>query len=150
MSAMAITLMMIMMKMVVFILNCRDVDDDDDDGDDGDDDANEGADGVDGDPQEEYSRPTFTNGITLHAGERKRAVFKYPKRTRRTDVAVTVLYPTTSSPDNLRNKTGLVVRTATVNRIMSGHVVGTPFPLSHRAAGVRPSCKAQRIAPILR
>ncbi|GFO16238.1 hypothetical protein PoB_004274300 [Plakobranchus ocellatus] len=61
----------------------------------------------------------------------------------------TVLYPTTSKPDNLRNKTGLVVRTATVSRIMRGHVTATPFALSNRATEVRPGCNTQRIAPTL-
>ncbi|GFO03731.1 hypothetical protein PoB_003023600 [Plakobranchus ocellatus] len=37
-------------------------------------------------------------------------------------------------------------RTATVNRIMRGHVMAPPFPLSNRAADVRPGCKIQRIA----
>ncbi|GFO19745.1 hypothetical protein PoB_004625000 [Plakobranchus ocellatus] len=54
------------------------------------------------------------------------------------------------SPDNLRNKTGLVVRAATVSRIMRGHVMAAPFPLSDRASDVRPGCKTQRIAPTLR
>ncbi|GFN96224.1 hypothetical protein PoB_002273000 [Plakobranchus ocellatus] len=40
---------------------------------------------------------------------------------------LTLLYPTTSYPDNLRNSTGLVVRAATVSRIMRGHVMA---PLS--------------------
>ncbi|GFO18564.1 hypothetical protein PoB_004506900 [Plakobranchus ocellatus] len=52
--------------------------------------------------------------------------------------------------NNLRNKTGLVVRAATVSRIMRGHVMAPPFPLSNRAADVRPVCKTQRIAPTLR
>ncbi|GFO35503.1 hypothetical protein PoB_006200800 [Plakobranchus ocellatus] len=33
-----------------------------------------------------------------------------------------------SKPDNLRNKTGLVVRVATVSRIMRGHGMARPFP----------------------
>ncbi|GFO05459.1 hypothetical protein PoB_003196400 [Plakobranchus ocellatus] len=50
----------------------------------------------------------------------------------------------------LRNETGLVVRAGTVNRIMRGHVMAPPFPLSDRASDVRPGCKTQRIAPTLR
>ncbi|GFO19351.1 hypothetical protein PoB_004585600 [Plakobranchus ocellatus] len=49
-----------------------------------------------------------------------------------------------------RNKTGLVVRAATVSRILRGHVMAAPFPLSDRASDVRPGCKTQRIAPKLR
>ncbi|GFO39095.1 histone-lysine N-methyltransferase SETMAR [Plakobranchus ocellatus] len=60
------------------------------------------------------------------------------------------LYPTTSWPDNLCNKPGLVVRAATVSRIMRGHVMARPFPLSSRTTDVRPGCKPQRIAPTLR
>ncbi|GFO13752.1 hypothetical protein PoB_004025700 [Plakobranchus ocellatus] len=33
---------------------------------------------------------------------------------------------------------------------MRGHVTAPPFPLSDRAADVRPGCKTQRIAPTLR
>ncbi|GFO24766.1 hypothetical protein PoB_005127100 [Plakobranchus ocellatus] len=47
-------------------------------------------------------------------------------------------------------KNGLVVRAATVSRIMRGYVMALPFPLSNRATGVRPDCKTQRIAPTLR
>ncbi|GFN88524.1 hypothetical protein PoB_001503000 [Plakobranchus ocellatus] len=50
----------------------------------------------------------------------------------------------------MRNKTGLVVRTATVSRIMRGNVMALHFPLSDRASDVRPGCKTQRIAPTLR
>ncbi|GFN77167.1 hypothetical protein PoB_000367300 [Plakobranchus ocellatus] len=46
--------------------------------------------------------------------------------------------------------TGLVVRAATVTRIMRGHVMAVPFPLSDRASDVRPGCKTQRTAPTLR
>ncbi|GFO35079.1 hypothetical protein PoB_006158400 [Plakobranchus ocellatus] len=53
-------------------------------------------------------------------------------------------------PDNLRNKTGLVFLAATVSRIMRGHVMAAPFPLSDRATDVRPGCKTHRIAPTLR
>ncbi|GFN73743.1 hypothetical protein PoB_000024900 [Plakobranchus ocellatus] len=59
-------------------------------------------------------------------------------------------YPSTSQPDNLRNKTSLVFREATVSRIMSGHVMAPHIPLSNRVTDVRPSCKTQRIAPTLR
>ncbi|GFN82881.1 hypothetical protein PoB_000938700 [Plakobranchus ocellatus] len=38
---------------------------------------------------------------------------------------LTVLYPTTGWPDNLCNKTGLVVRAATV---MRGHIMAPLFP----------------------
>ncbi|GFO01468.1 hypothetical protein PoB_002797300 [Plakobranchus ocellatus] len=37
-----------------------------------------------------------------------------------------------------------------VSRIMRGHVMAAPFPLSDRASDVRPGCKTQRIAPTLR
>ncbi|GFO01389.1 hypothetical protein PoB_002789400 [Plakobranchus ocellatus] len=63
---------------------------------------------------------------------------------------LTVLYPTTSWPDNLRNKTGLVVRAATVSRIIGGHLMATPFPLSNNVADGRPGCKTQRITMTLR
>ncbi|GFO30778.1 hypothetical protein PoB_005728300 [Plakobranchus ocellatus] len=63
---------------------------------------------------------------------------------------LTVRYPPTSWPDNLRYKTGLVFRAATVSRIMRGHVMAAPFPLSNRATDVRPGCETQRIAPTLR
>ncbi|GFO03022.1 hypothetical protein PoB_002952700 [Plakobranchus ocellatus] len=43
--------------------------------------------------------------------------------------------------------TGLVIRAATVSRIMRGHVMATPFPLSNSATDVRPGWKTQRIAP---
>ncbi|GFO42055.1 hypothetical protein PoB_006856000 [Plakobranchus ocellatus] len=33
---------------------------------------------------------------------------------------------------------------------MRGHVTAPPFPLTDRAADVRPGCKTQRIAPTLR
>ncbi|GFN78599.1 hypothetical protein PoB_000510500 [Plakobranchus ocellatus] len=46
--------------------------------------------------------------------------------------------------------TGLVILAATVSRIMRGHVMAPPFPLSDRATDVRPGCKSQRIAPTLR
>ncbi|GFO15618.1 hypothetical protein PoB_004212300 [Plakobranchus ocellatus] len=59
--------------------------------------------------------------------------------------AVTMLYPT-SKLVNLRNKTGLVVRKATVNKILWG----TPFPLFNRATDVRSGCNTQRVAPTLR
>ncbi|GFO17290.1 hypothetical protein PoB_004379500 [Plakobranchus ocellatus] len=36
-----------------------------------------------------------------------------------------------------------------VSRIMRGHVMAAPFPLSDRASDVRPGCKTQRIAPTL-
>ncbi|GFN93992.1 hypothetical protein PoB_002049800 [Plakobranchus ocellatus] len=36
-----------------------------------------------------------------------------------------------------------------VSRIMRGHVMAAPFPLSDRATDVRPGCKTQRIAPTL-
>ncbi|GFO34078.1 hypothetical protein PoB_006058300 [Plakobranchus ocellatus] len=39
---------------------------------------------------------------------------------------------------------------ATVSRVMRGHVMAPPFPLSNRAADVTPGCKTQRIAPTLR
>ncbi|GFO49589.1 hypothetical protein PoB_007609400 [Plakobranchus ocellatus] len=39
---------------------------------------------------------------------------------------------------------------ATISRIMRGHVMAPPFPLSDRATDVRPGCKTQRIAPTLR
>ncbi|GFN80899.1 hypothetical protein PoB_000740500 [Plakobranchus ocellatus] len=61
-----------------------------------------------------------------------------------------VLYPPTSYPDNLRNKTGLVIRAAMVSRIIRGHVMAPPFPLSNRATDVRPGCKTLKIAPTLR
>ncbi|GFN97576.1 hypothetical protein PoB_002408200 [Plakobranchus ocellatus] len=70
--------------------------------------------------------------------------------TRKTDVAVTVLYPPTSELDNLRKKTGLVVRAATVSIIMRGNVMATPISLSDRGTDVRPGCKTQRIIPTLR
>ncbi|GFO15350.1 hypothetical protein PoB_004185500 [Plakobranchus ocellatus] len=41
-------------------------------------------------------------------------------------------------------------RAATVSRIMRGHVMTSPFPLSARATYVRPGCKTERIAPTLR
>ncbi|GFO49171.1 hypothetical protein PoB_007567600 [Plakobranchus ocellatus] len=47
-------------------------------------------------------------------------------------------------------KTGLVFRAATASRIMRGHIMASPFPLSDRATDVRPGCKTQRIAPTLR
>ncbi|GFO30779.1 hypothetical protein PoB_005728400 [Plakobranchus ocellatus] len=62
----------------------------------------------------------------------------------------TVRCPATSWPDNLRYKTGLVFRAATVSRIMRGHVMVPSFPLSNRATDVRPGCETQRIAPTLR
>ncbi|GFO47772.1 hypothetical protein PoB_007427700 [Plakobranchus ocellatus] len=43
-----------------------------------------------------------------------------------------------------------MVRAATVSRIMCGHVMEAPFPLSDRVSDVRPGCKTQRIAPTLR
>ncbi|GFO09524.1 hypothetical protein PoB_003602900 [Plakobranchus ocellatus] len=43
-----------------------------------------------------------------------------------------------------------MVRAATVSRIMRGHVMAAPFPLSNRATDIRPGCKTQRIAPSLR
>ncbi|GFN75962.1 hypothetical protein PoB_000246800 [Plakobranchus ocellatus] len=43
-----------------------------------------------------------------------------------------------------------MVRAATVSRIMRGHVMAAPFPLSDRTSDVRPGCKTQRIAPTLR
>ncbi|GFO08790.1 hypothetical protein PoB_003529500 [Plakobranchus ocellatus] len=43
-----------------------------------------------------------------------------------------------------------MVRTATVSRIMLGHVMAAPFPLSDRASDVRPGCKTRRIASTLR
>ncbi|GFO34698.1 hypothetical protein PoB_006120300 [Plakobranchus ocellatus] len=43
-----------------------------------------------------------------------------------------------------------MVRAATVSRIMRGHVMAAPFPLSVRASDVRPGCKTQRIAPTIR
>ncbi|GFO38509.1 hypothetical protein PoB_006501400 [Plakobranchus ocellatus] len=75
---------------------------------------------------------------------------KMPGKAPGTDVAVTVRYPPTSKPDNLRNKTSLVIRAATVRRIMRGHVMAPPFPLSNRATDARPGCKTQRIVPTLR
>ncbi|GFO39738.1 hypothetical protein PoB_006624300 [Plakobranchus ocellatus] len=56
----------------------------------------------------------------------------------------------TRAPDNLHNKTGLVVRAATVSRIMRDHLMAPHFPFSNKAADVRPGCKTQRIAPTLR
>ncbi|GFN80896.1 hypothetical protein PoB_000740200 [Plakobranchus ocellatus] len=41
-------------------------------------------------------------------------------------------------------------RAAAVSRIMRGHVLAPPFPLSNRATDVRPGCKTKRIAPTLR
>ncbi|GFO06688.1 hypothetical protein PoB_003319300 [Plakobranchus ocellatus] len=46
---------------------------------------------------------------------------------------LTVRYPPTSLPDNLRNTTGLLFRAATVSRIMRGHVMAPLFPLTSRA-----------------
>ncbi|GFO46983.1 hypothetical protein PoB_007348800 [Plakobranchus ocellatus] len=37
-----------------------------------------------------------------------------------------------------------------VSRIVRGHVMAPPFPLSNRASDVRPGCRIQRIAPTLR
>ncbi|GFN74043.1 vacuolar segregation protein pep7-like [Plakobranchus ocellatus] len=56
----------------------------------------------------------------------------------------------TSWPDNLRNKTGLMVRAAMVSRIMCGHVMASPFPLSNRATRQDQGGKTQRIANTLR
>ncbi|GFN88520.1 hypothetical protein PoB_001502600 [Plakobranchus ocellatus] len=60
---------------------------------------------------------------------------------------LTVLCSPTSKPYNMRNKTGLVLR----SRIMRGHVIAppTPFLLSDRGTDVRPGCKTQGIAPVL-
>ncbi|GFO24730.1 mytimacin-2 [Plakobranchus ocellatus] len=44
----------------------------------------------------------------------------------------------------------LVIRTAMVSRILRGHVMAPPFPLSNKATDVRPGCKTKRIAPTLR
>ncbi|GFO06942.1 hypothetical protein PoB_003344700 [Plakobranchus ocellatus] len=46
--------------------------------------------------------------------------------------------------------TRLVIRAATVSRIMHGDVMELIFPLSNRATDVRPGCKTQRIAHTLR
>ncbi|GFO39018.1 hypothetical protein PoB_006552300 [Plakobranchus ocellatus] len=58
-----------------------------------------------------------------------------------------LLYPTPSWPENLRNKTGLVVRAAMVSRIMRGRKMAPHFRLSNGATDVRPGCKTQRITP---
>ncbi|GFO18641.1 hypothetical protein PoB_004514600 [Plakobranchus ocellatus] len=58
-------------------------------------------------------------------------------------VAVTVLYPTTIKPDNLRNKIGLVVRAATAKRIMHGHLMASSFSLFNKG----PGCSTKRITP---
>ncbi|GFO04315.1 histone-lysine N-methyltransferase SETMAR [Plakobranchus ocellatus] len=47
-------------------------------------------------------------------------------------------------------RTGFLVRAATVSRIMRGHVMALPFPLSNRASDVRPGCKTHRTASTLR
>ncbi|GFO17024.1 hypothetical protein PoB_004352900 [Plakobranchus ocellatus] len=41
-----------------------------------------------------------------------------------------------------------MIRAATISRILRGHVMAPPFPLSNRATDVIPGCK--RIAPTLR
>ncbi|GFO25777.1 hypothetical protein PoB_005228200 [Plakobranchus ocellatus] len=41
-------------------------------------------------------------------------------------------------------------RAATVSRIMRGHIMAPPFPLSNRGTDARPGCETQRIAPSLR
>ncbi|GFN95474.1 hypothetical protein PoB_002198000 [Plakobranchus ocellatus] len=69
---------------------------------------------------------------------------------RRDGLSVAVLYPTASKPDNLHNKTGLVVLVAPVSRTMRGQVLASHFLLSKRATDLRPGCKTQRIAPTLR
>ncbi|GFO28208.1 hypothetical protein PoB_005471300 [Plakobranchus ocellatus] len=62
----------------------------------------------------------------------------------------TALHGSIHDPDNLRNKTGLMLRAAKVIRIMHGREMVTPFPLSNRATDVRPGCKTQKIALMLR
>ncbi|GFO41463.1 hypothetical protein PoB_006796800 [Plakobranchus ocellatus] len=55
----------------------------------------------------------------------------------------TMLYPLTSNPDTLHDKTGLVVRQ--VSRIVPCHVKATLFPLSNRVTEGTPRCNIQRI-----
>ncbi|GFO42036.1 hypothetical protein PoB_006854100 [Plakobranchus ocellatus] len=55
-------------------------------------------------------------------------------------LTLTMLYPTRSKPNTLRNKTGLMIREATVSRIMRGHLTATHFVLSIRATDVTLCC----------
>ncbi|GFO27136.1 hypothetical protein PoB_005364100 [Plakobranchus ocellatus] len=48
------------------------------------------------------------------------------------------------------DETSVVIRAATVSRIMRGHVMAPPFPLSNRVTDVRSCCKTQRIASAIR